>query len=304
MAKGKRAVLYQTIRMERLIKRLAAVGAGCLALIIAVTAVAGRLAASAEEKQKAEGIELPIIMYHGILKDSKRQGKFVISPAEFEEDLQYLTEHGYHTVVIQDLIDYVYEGTPLPEKPVMLTFDDGYYNNYVYAYPLLQQYQCKMVLSPIGRYADQYTQSGEENANYSNATWTRLKEMADSGLVEIQNHTYNLHTTGKKRQGASKIKGESVDAYQSMLKEDVEKMQELVQQNVGVTPTAFTYPFGAVSREALPVLKELGFQATLICAGRTNRITRDPECLYGLGRFLRPSGVSAEQYFTKTCVMD
>lgn len=155
--------------------------------MVAVTAVVGHLSAAAEEKQKAGSVELPIIMYHGILRDSKRQGKFVISPSEFEADLKYLTGHGYHTIVMQDLIDYVQNGTPLPEKPVMLTFDDGYFNNYVYAYPLLQQYQCKMVLSPIGRYADEYSESGEENANYSNATWARLKEMADSGLVEIQN---------------------------------------------------------------------------------------------------------------------
>ena len=78
------------------------------------------------------------------------------------------------------------------------------------------------------------------------------------------------------------------------------KMQELIRQNVGYTPTTFTYPFGAVSKEALPVLKEMGFQATLICSSRINHITRDPDCLYGLGRFVRPSGVSSEQYFTKT----
>ena len=298
--KDKRTVLYRTVRMSRLVKNFTALLAGCAALVVAVTAVVGHLSAAAEEKQKAGSVELPIIMYHGILRDSKRQGKFVISPSEFEADLKYLTEHGYHTIVMQDLIDYVQNGTPLPEKPVMLTFDDGYFNNYVYAYPLLQQYQCKMVLSPIGRYADEYSESGEENANYSNATWARLKEMADSGLVEIQNHTYNLHSNKGKREGASRRRGESVDAYQAMLREDVGKMQELIRQNVGYTPTTFTYPFGAVSKEALPVLKEMGFQATLICSSRINHITRDPDCLYGLGRFVRPSGVSSEQYFTKT----
>ena len=64
-------------------------------------------------------------MYHGLLKEEARQGKYVLSPAQFESDLKYLKENGYHTVVVQDLIDYVEKGVPLPEKPVMLTFDDA-----------------------------------------------------------------------------------------------------------------------------------------------------------------------------------
>ena len=72
----------------------------------------------------------------------------MLSPAQFESDLKYLKENGYHTVVVQDLIDYVEKGVPLPEKPVMLTFDDGYYNNYYYAFPLLEEYDAKIVISP------------------------------------------------------------------------------------------------------------------------------------------------------------
>ncbi len=104
-----------------------------------------------------DSVKLPIIMYHGILKEEKRQGKFVISPKQFEDDLLYLQEQGYHTVVMRDVIDYVMNGTPLPEKPIMLTFDDGYFNDYVYAYPLLKKYNSKIVFSPIGRYVDQYS---------------------------------------------------------------------------------------------------------------------------------------------------
>ena len=81
-------VLYRTVRMSRLVKNFTALLAGCVALVVAVTAVVGHLSAAAEEKQKARSVELPIIMYHGILRDSKRQGKFVISPSEFEADLK------------------------------------------------------------------------------------------------------------------------------------------------------------------------------------------------------------------------
>ena len=190
---------------------------------------------------------------------------------------------------------------PLPEKPVMLTFDDGYYNNYLYAFPLLKKYNSKMVLSPIGRYTDQYSEVKDEHANYSHVTWDEINEMMSSGLVEIQNHSYNMHATGKtNRKGALRAAGETIEQYREALTQDVRGMQARTEEKTGYTPTTFTYPFGAVSKEALPILKELGFQATLICESRVNHITKDPDCLYGLGRYLRPSGVDSASYFTKT----
>ena len=252
------------------------------------------------ESGDSDGLSLPILMYHGILEKGKLLGQYVVSAAEFESDLQYLTSHGYTTVVMQDVIDYVKTEKPLPEKPVMITFDDGYYNNYAYAFPLLQKYNCRMVLSPIGKWAEFYSQTEEAHVNYSHATFPQLKEMMDSGLVEIQNHSYNMHSTDGGRKGAKKKAVESLSEYQAALSEDVGHMQRLLQEEIGYTPTTFTYPFGAISREALPILKELGFEAALTCESRVNRLTHDPECLYRLGRYLRPHGISAEQFFTKT----
>ena len=238
-------------------------------------------------------------MYHGLLKEEKRQGQFIISPNLFEQDLRYLQENGYTTVVIADLIAYVQDGKPLPEKPVMLTFDDGYYNNYLYAFPLLKQYNCKMVLSPIGRYTDEYTQNKDTHANYAHCSWDAVREMMASGLVEFQNHSYNLHSIDSGRKGAKKKAVESLVDYRTLLVEDVMKMQTRMREETGYTPTAFVYPFGAVSSESLPILKELGFQATLICESHINAITRDPECLYGLGRYRRPAKTGSEAFFKK-----
>lgn len=293
--------MYITIRLRK-----AAVWAVLLCLIGGIAAAIGLGAAGLpadgkpETSASNEGIALPIIMYHGLLKETKRQGQFVISPDQFEKDLQYLKAHGYTTVVMQDVIDYVRKGTPLPDKPILLSFDDGYYNNYLYAFPLLKQYQMKIVLAPIGRYTEQYSQSGERHANYTHVTWDDLKEMMDSGLVEVQNHTYDMHSTKPPRKGSMRVSGENIEQYRTALTGDVMRMQDAVQTHIGWTPTTFVYPFGAVSKEALPILKELGFQATLVCESRINTLTRDPACLYGLGRFLRPSGRDSDAYFTKT----
>ena len=290
--------MYKTIRIRKAL-------AGAMAAVMAVAASGGLAlgviaAVQADAEAKVEDrIDLPIIMYHGLLKEEKRQGQFIISPNLFEQDLRYLQENGYTTVVIADLIAYVQEGKPLPEKPVMLTFDDGYYNNYLYAFPLLKQYNCKMVLSPIGRYTDEYTQNKDTHANYAHCSWDAVREMMASGLVEFQNHSYNLHSIDSGRKGAKKKAVESLVDYRTLLVEDVMKMQTRMREETGYTPTAFVYPFGAVSSESLPILKELGFQATLICESHINAITRDPECLYGLGRYRRPAKTVSEAFFKK-----
>ena len=290
--------MYKTIRIRKAL-------AGAMAAVMAVAASGGLAlgviaAVQADAEAKVEDrIDLPIIMYHGLLKEEKRQGQFIISPNLFEQDLRYLQENGYTTVVIADLIAYVQDGKPRPEKPVMLTFDDGYYNNYLYAFPLLKQYNCKMVLSPIGRYTDEYTQNKDTHANYAHCSWDAVREMMASGLVEFQNHSYNLHSIDSGRKGAKKKAVESLVDYRTLLVEDVMKMQTRMREETGYTPTAFVYPFGAVSSESLPILKELGFQATLICESHINAITRDPECLYGLGRYRRPAKTGSEAFFKK-----
>ena len=189
----------------KLTKRLAVVGV-ILGVCISILGFAGAkvgmsIAASA---QAEKGISLPIIMYHNILKDPAMQGDYVISPELFEQDLQYLQANGYTGISMQDLLDYVNQGTPLPEKPVLLTFDDGYYNNYFYAYPLAKQYDFKMIISPVGMLTEKFSNTEDISPYYSHITWENIKEMLESGIVEFQNHTYNLHTNDGARKGAKK----------------------------------------------------------------------------------------------------
>lgn len=269
----------------------ALMGAALCAVLCAAAVITVR-AATVEE-----GVEIPVVMYHSVLKDESRHGKYVISPAEFENDLLYLKKHGYTTVLMKDLIAYT-QGGELPEKPVLLTFDDGYYNNYLYAFEIAKQYQCKFVISPIGYFSEFYTESGEKNGYYTHCTWEQLKEMADSGLVEVQNHSYHLHDT-KGRIGVKKLPGESEKQYETMLSEDLLAAQKEIEEHVGVRPTTFVYPFGALSKTTPDIVKSLGFSATLICEEKISRITRDPRSLYGLGRYLRVSGGTSQSFFEK-----
>ena len=88
----------------------------------------------------SNAIKLPIIMYHHISKSSARLNDFTISPEQFEKDMLYLKENGYETISVNQLLNYVYKNEPLPEKPIMITFDDGHESFYEYIYPMLKQY--------------------------------------------------------------------------------------------------------------------------------------------------------------------
>lgn len=242
------------------------------------------------------GTSVPILMYHSIRKDPAAWGTYVISPAQLEADLKYLQEHGYHTVLLRDLIAYVHEGVPLPEKPVVLTFDDGYYNNYLYAYPLLEQYDCKAVLSVIGYYTDLYTDAKEENAAYSHCTWGHLQKMSASGRVEVLNHTYHLHTFDQNRKGCAKNSWESMESYTQLLTRDVEQLQEKFARHLGTRPVTFTYPFGSYTAETCDLVRRLGFSATLSCVSGTNRlIPGEKEGLFCMKRYLRSHQRSAAE---------
>lgn len=250
-------------------------------------------------KEAADGVCVPIIMYHNILKENPKNVKFIITDNQFEEDLLYLKKNGYSTVFMQDLINYVKDGTPLPEKPVVLTFDDGYYNNYVYAYPLLKNYGFKGVLSIIGYYTDMYSKNGEKNENYSHVTWNDIKEMTKSGTIEIQNHSYNLHSLDKGRNGSKKKKGESKEDYKNILSKDLQKLQNEAKENLKKVPSVYTYPFGSVSEDSYDIIKELGFSASLSCESGINIVNRNAECLYMMKRCIRTPSYSVEQILTE-----
>lgn len=285
--------MFFTINMRNK-KSIAALA---LVLLLLITGVTG-LSAGASSRDIKEGIRVPIIMYHGILKDENRQSTYVISPQLLESDLKYLKDNGYTSIVVQDLIDYVDNGVALPEKSVMLTFDDGYYNNYIYAYPLAQKYGMKFVLSPIGYATDKYTESGERHELYTHVTWSNIKEMINSGVVELQNHSYSLHgDENSGRLGAKKLKKESLEHYTNLLQQDLTKMQTKFTEQTGWTPTAFFYPFGIISKESIPIVRELGFRASFTCEERVNYVTRDPESLYLMGRFLRPHRIDSASFF-------
>ncbi len=251
-----------------------------------------------------ESITVPIVMYHSVLVTSREMGKYVITPTEFENDCKYLKNHGYSAITMTELINYVYNDAELPLKPVIITFDDGNLNNYIYCKPILQKYEMKGVISVIGSYSESFSKSPPptNDPNYAHVSWDQIKEMSDSGYFEIQNHTYSLHSITKRRNGAKRNKGESAEHYKNMLTSDIVKLQNKLTEVTGITPNTFTYPYGAISKDSKEILKELGFKASLSCTEGVNIINKNkPDVLFGLRRNNRPHGISTQTFFKKIC---
>lgn len=241
--------------------------------------------------------KMPIIMYHNVVKGNHPSlGKYVIHPNELEKDLIYLKSNGYTSILMKDLINYVQNNTPLPEKPIILTFDDGHESFLSYVVPLLEKYDMKAIVSVVGTYTDFATEQNDHNPDYSYLTWEEIKSLSQKEFIEVQNHTYDMHSTTGKRIGCKICNDEEPEKYKELLKHDLILLQQNLFEKCGITPTTFTYPFGQLCKESTDALKEIGFSAALTCTEQ--QIDLNNINLYRLGRFNRPSGISSETFFT------
>lgn len=265
-----------------------------LALALAVTLTA----TVALTGRQTPGVRLPVLMYHHLSEKASALGPYVVTPAQFRSDLLYLRGRGYETVTAEQLIAYVNGKGPLPDKPVLITFDDGYESFYAYAFPILQELNMTALLSVIGTYTEQYSTGADHNVNYAHVTWDEIAEMAQSGLVGIGNHTYDLHTLSD-RKGCRIKPGEDEAAYRTLLRQDVQKLQDRLEAVIGRAPTVFTFPYGSVCSQGCEVVEEMGFVVTLGCEEKVNTLTKgDPTCLKKLRRFNRAHGKSSEAFLS------
>ena len=266
--------------------------------IAALCALALFLSVFPARARAAEPVELPIVMYHHISPKEKLLGDYVISPEQFERDLQYLKAQGYTPVTTRQLIAWCGGAGELPEKPVMITFDDGYESTAVYAQPLLLKYGMTAVVAVIGAVAQQYTDQPDHMLDYSHMSWDQIREMDAAGAFEVQCHTYDMHKL-KPRQGCSSMEGEGYDAYFAALSADIGRFQTAFEAQLGRRADVLVLPFGFYRADTIRAAGELGFRAVFTCTERVNHLTGAPEELMELCRYNRPSGPDSATFFSK-----
>lgn len=244
-------------------------------------------------------IDLPVIMYHHILK--AKQGDYIVSPTQLEQDLMFIRDNGYTTITALQLASYLNDGTPLPQKPIMITFDDGYESVYAYGLPLLKKYDMKAIISVIGKHTDIFSSPDEtKHLNYSHASWDQLREMQQSGVFSIENHTYDMHSnTDTSRYGSRIKKGESLKSYTDEMSKDVIGLSDQIEREIGVRPLVFAYPFGALCKESREFLEGSGFSLLLTCEEKVNHIEANSPMPASIKRFNRAAHYSTEDFFAK-----
>ena len=269
---------------------------GVFCLLLALMLI--KTAADVPIQTAAHGTPMPVLMYHGVLKDSARAGEYIISPQLLESDLAFLKSRGYTSLLPSELYEAVTKGEDLPPKPVMITFDDGFLNNLTYALPLLEKYDMKATVAVVGIYSERFSNTPDPNPAYAHLSWDDITELTQSGRVEIANHSYDMHKK-EGRKGTKRKFGEDEADYYAALVQDIGKTQSLLEQNCGIVPTAFAYPYGSISHESVAVLQEMGFNVLFTCSEKVNMINGDAAQLLNMGRFNRPNGISTERFMKK-----
>lgn len=233
---------------------------------------------------------LTVLMYHHIVASGQPVNGMTITADRFESDMRWLRAAGYTTVLPRELA----AGGPLPERAVLVTFDDGYTSNYQYAYPVLRALGMKAAISVVCK--------GVDSDDPAFLTWEMCREMEDSGLVEIGSHSYDLHNLDQRAgrfipggsNGIQRLEGETEDAFHCRVDADLQRSIDHIEAQLHRPVTFFAYPFGAKEPWAAPFL-HTHFALTLT--------TREGRCdpaggLYDLPRMTVTMERSAEACFS------
>ncbi len=194
-----------------------------------------------EINKKARLARVPIFMYHDILP--KKQVFFDVTPEVFERHLRLLQANNITPISLEQLVIHLRTGLPLPKKPILLTFDDGYGGHYQYVYPLLKKYGYPAVFSI-------YTSNVGKDTGRTHVTWEQLKEMLSDPLVTIASHSVT-HPLDMRT------------LTDQQLQMEVMESKRILESQLGIHIRYFTYPSGNYNMRVTKLVQQAGYEAAL-----------------------------------------
>lgn len=192
-------------------------------------------AAFAAGADGVHGAKVVVLNYHKI---DYMDISLSVLPEDFDRQMAYLAEQGFHSITPQELYAALAEGAELPENPVLITFDDGYADNYKYAYPILKKHGLKATIFVITSFLDRNL------PGYM--TWGQAAEMEAGGLVTIESHTV---THGS----LTELDDETIRSELAQSKRDIE-------ERLGKQVEFIAYPTGAYNLHIASLVKEAGYK--------------------------------------------
>jgi len=206
---------------------------------------------------------IPILEYHNLTAEPVTFSRWTVNANDFDDQMSYLNRN-CHVVPLKTLLEQIDQGKPIPEHTVAVTFDDGYQSNYLLAYPILEKYQIPATMFVVGK----YTENGSVDGCKA-MTWTDLKTMALSGLVDIESHTYDLHGTLPDSTGIpapavlahilNDVGTETEEEYDQRIESDLRQSRQYIKSKLGTNADILSWPFGAYNNRTIALAKKAGF---------------------------------------------
>lgn len=214
----------------------------------------------------SDSVVIPSLMYHNINDNYDYMNSSVeISSDKFEEHMKALKADGYTAIFFDEYLDYCNGERTLPEKPILITFDDGYLNNYTVGFPILKETGMKATIFIVtGR-------MGLQGAvTYPHFNWQQAREMQQSGVIDIQSHTqYHAHLP---------------QISKNSLLVELRKSKYVIEKNLNKKVNVLAYPYGEYDDYVIEVAKRAGYDACVLAEPVDAGVNRNNENLFKLKR--------------------
>jgi biofilm PGA synthesis lipoprotein PgaB len=247
------------------------------------------LAGRALAVEPVETSVLHVLAYHDVRDEVVRDvdpDQFAISTANLISHFQWLRLHGYVPVSLEDVLRAEAGVARLPEKAVLLTFDDGFKSMYTHVLPLLELFEYPAVAAIVTSWIEDdpgVIQAGRTLTRADFMTWDEVAELRRSGLVEVASHSHDMHhgVTGNRQgneQPAAVTRAyaaghyEDDAAYHARIANDLATSSRLIAEHAGTAPRAVAWPYGAGNAALTATAREIGMTVSLTLAEGRNEV--------------------------------
>lgn len=186
----------------------------------------------------------PILMYHAVRSDAPRGAGLVVSARSFERQMCFLKERHYNVVPLEEIAAMIKEKKKIPPKTIAITFDDGYWDNYTYAYPVLKKYNLPATVFLITNEVDNLVGLGDK------LTWENISLMQGSGLITFGSHTLSHRVLAD-------IKSEEE------LRKEIFDSKRVLEEKLNRKVNTFCYPKGVFNKQVKRLVKEAGYKVAV-----------------------------------------
>ena len=243
-------------------------------VVISLLLFASCLVQPSRAEEAASPNELIVLCYHDISLEEANDAYFTVSQRKFLQQLQFLRRHGYTFVSVDEVIAAKNGQKKLPDKAVLLSFDDGYRSFYTFVYPTLKRLGYPSMLAVVGKWIEEGALP-EDMGKHEMMTWEEIAEVGKSGLVEVASHSWDLHTsvrytpagnvaaaaTSRIYDGAGK-RYETEAEYRARLDRDFAAQRQIFEKRLGRAPRVVAWPYGRYNALAVEAAQKAGVELT------------------------------------------